>query len=136
MSDGPTIERDGDDLVIHIPMTFKRRGGRREIIVPEGLPGTRPRSTVQAPLVVALARAHRWQEWIEDGTYPSIAALAEAVGVDRTYVARLLNRTLLAPGLVEAALDGREPSGLSLEAIMQALPAAWTAQASAFSSVT
>ena len=38
----PTVRREGETLVIRNPMELKRRGGRKEIIVPEGLPGSRP----------------------------------------------------------------------------------------------
>ena len=41
-------------------MQLKKRGGRKEIIVPEGLPGTRlSKSRTQEPLITALARALR-----------------------------------------------------------------------------
>ena len=33
-----TIQRDGESIRIHIPLKFKRRGGRKEIITPDGLP--------------------------------------------------------------------------------------------------
>ena len=58
-----TLEREGDTVVIKIPMDLKRRCGRKEIIVPEGLPGTEQRkSPTQEPLVTALARAFHWQD--------------------------------------------------------------------------
>ena len=44
----------------------------------------------------------------------SIAELGRSLGVDPTYVGRILRLTLLAPDIVEAILDGHEPSGLSL----------------------
>ncbi len=68
MSERPSVERDGDTLVIRVPMKFKKRGGRKEIIVPEGLSGSRPsKSRAQEPLVTALARAFHWQELIDSG---------------------------------------------------------------------
>ncbi len=35
---------------------------------------------------------------------------------------------LLAPDLVEAIVDGREPSGLSLERLVKGMPMVWTEQ--------
>ena len=56
MSERPAVERDGETLVIRVPMRFKKRGGRREIIVPEGLSAARPsKSRAQEPLGTALA---------------------------------------------------------------------------------
>ncbi len=39
MNDRPTVECDVETLVIRVPMKFKKRGGRKEIIVPDGLSG-------------------------------------------------------------------------------------------------
>ncbi|MEE9140465.1 MAG: hypothetical protein V3U18_06780, partial [Alphaproteobacteria bacterium] len=76
-------------------------------------------------LAIAVARAHRWQEFLDQGRFASITELASALGVDFAYAARLLQLTLLAPDIVEAILDGREPSGLSLEKLKRGLPVAW-----------
>jgi hypothetical protein len=127
MNEGPTVERDGQ--VIRIPMTFKRRGGRKEIIVPEGLPaGPRSKSPTQEPLLVALARAFHWKELIDGGRYSSVTELARALDVDRSYVGRIIRLTLLAPDVVEAILRGVEPSGLSLERLTKRLPMLWSEQ--------
>jgi hypothetical protein len=110
-------------------MTFKTCGGRKEIIVPDGLPGTtRSKSPTQEPLITALARAFHWQELIDTGRYDSVTELADGLGVDRSYVGRILRLTLLAPDIVEAIVAGREPSGLSLERLTKRLPAAWGEQ--------
>ena len=113
-------------VVVTIPMNLKRRGGRKEIIVPEGLPGTLPtKSPTQEPLMTALARAFHWQELLDTGRYRSVTELAEALGLDRSYVSRILRLTLLAPDIVEAIVHGREPSGRSLERLVKGMPAAW-----------
>jgi len=67
----------------------------------------------QEPLITALPRAFHWQELIDRGKYSSISDLAEALGLDRSYVSRIMRLTLLAPEIVEAIVDGPEPSGLS-----------------------
>ena len=130
---GVGLEREGDQIVIRIPMDLKRRCGRKEIIVPEGLPGTeRPKSPSQEPLVTALARAFHWQELIDSGRYGSITELAEALGVDRSYVGRVIRLTLLAPDIVEAIVRGDEPSGLSLERLVKKMPMLWEEQRARF----
>ena len=120
-------------LVVSVPLTLKRRGGRKEVIAPGG--GTltslsRPRTN--ASLALTLARAHRWRDLLETRRYGSIRKLALELGVDSSYAARLLRLTLLAPDLVEAILDGTEPSGLSLEMLYRA-PADWEGQREALS---
>src|SRR5512132_3506221 len=75
-------------------------------------------------LIRALARAHRWQRLFEKGTYRSVAEIADAEGVTRSFVNRMMRLTLLAPDIVEAILEGRRPKGLLLEA-STGQPANW-----------
>jgi hypothetical protein len=62
---------------------------------------------------------------MEEGRYGSIRELAKAEGVDRNYVGRLLNLTLLAPDVVEAVLEGRAMDAVSLPGLVQPLPMEW-----------
>jgi hypothetical protein len=99
-------------VTVVVPMTVRRRGGRKQIIGPDGVPmrvgGDGVEETHGDPVLVkALARAFRWRRLLEEGRYGSIRELAKAEGVDRNYVGRLLNLTLLAPEVVEAVLEGR-----------------------------
>ena len=126
--DRPTLTTDGGCLRVRVPMTFKRRGGRKEIVVSEGLDAAAspaPRSA--DPLVVTIARAHRWKELLEIGRYTDITELAQAMGVNASYVGRLLNLTLLAPDIIETIVSGRDPGGLSLDRLYR-LPLAWEEQ--------
>jgi hypothetical protein len=109
-------------------MVLRRRGGRKEIVVSQGLP-RRQRSARQThgALVLAVVRGHRWKELLESNRYPSIDALAARMGADSSYVGRHLNLALLAPDIVEAILAGREPEGLSLEKLYR-LPLEWDEQ--------
>jgi hypothetical protein len=73
-------------------------------------------------------RAHRWRHRIESGRAKSITDLAEQEGVTDAYVCRLLPLTCLAPDIVEAILDGRQPKGLRLAELLGNAPLTWTAQ--------
>ena len=128
MNKGPAVERDGESIVIRIPMTLKRRSGQKQIIVPGGLSGDAPAKSVNQPLAVALARAYHWQDLIESGRYPSISALARALDVDRSYVGRTLRLTALAPDIVEAVLAGNEPDKMPLERLGKGVPVVWAEQ--------
>ena len=129
MPEEPWLSERDSLLILHVPMQFRRRGGRKEILPPPNGNGREPRtSPVYKPLAVAVARAHRWEELLEQGRFSSINELADAVGVDRGYVGRLLNLTLLAPDIVEMILDGREPSGLSLRQLNRIMPLQWNEQ--------
>lgn len=127
--DGPTVEQRDERTIIRIPMEFKRRGGRREIIVPEGLPvSASSKAGEPVPLVVAIARARRWLRLLEGGRYSDIADLARDLDVDRSYVSRLLRLALLAPDIVAAIVAGAEPSGLSFRSLIYKVPRGWDEQ--------
>ena len=132
MRDGATVERDGNDLVVRIPMKLRRRSGRKQIIVPDGLGDEQPSAPPQDAIVDALARAHHWQELIDEGRYTSITELAVALKLDRSYVGRILRLALLAPDIIEAILRGIEPSGLSLARLTKELPMLWVEQRKEF----
>jgi len=122
--------KDGQTVDVRVPMEFKTRSGRKEIILPPGAATTAdvgPRS----PLVVALARAYRWQRMIDTGEVKSLDALASANGVNRSYIGRILNLAGMAPDIIQAILQGREPSGLSLQTLTRDLPAQWGQQRTA-----
>jgi hypothetical protein len=104
-------------ITVRVPIAIRRRGGRKVIITPDGAAtlGAATMETRGDPaLVKALARAHRWQRLLEGGRYRSLRDLAAAEGVDRGYVGRLLQLTLLAPDIIGAMLDGRQPEALEL----------------------
>jgi hypothetical protein len=105
-------------LTMRIPIRLQRRGGRKLIIMPEGVAAPTHKPSRDETLVKALIRAHRWRRRIESGKAKSITDLAEQEGVTMAYVCRLLPLTCLAPDIVEAILDGRQPRELKLAAIL------------------
>jgi len=111
-------------------MTFKRRGGRKEIIVPQEYAGntpTKPQS--QDAMVVAIVRGHIWRDLLESGKVKTIAEIARANKVDGSYVSRMIDLTLLAPDIIEAILDGHEPPGISLARLTgMRIPPTWDEQ--------
>jgi hypothetical protein len=117
-----------DTLTIRIPMRLQRRGGRKLIMTPEGVAVSAPKPSRDETLVKALVRAHRWRRRIESGRAKSITDLAEHEGVTDAYVCRLLPLTCLAPDIVEAILDGRQPKGLRLAELLGNGPLAWEEQ--------
>ena len=118
------VEQDGNTLVISVPMEFKRRGGRKEIVVSGGAEPDEGREP--SSLAVAVARAFYWQEQLDAAVYASTTDLADKMGIDRSYVGRILKLAGLAPRLVEAILRGEEPGGLSVDGLAKDLPVGWS----------
>ena len=52
------IRHEGEAVVVHIPVRFRRRGGRKEIVLPSDA-HTTPDVGPRRPIVVALARGAR-----------------------------------------------------------------------------
>ena len=117
-----------DTLTIHIPIRLQRRGGRKLIMRPEGAAMPAPQPRRDDTLIKALVRAHRWRRRIEAGKAKSITDLAEHEGVTVAYVCRLLPLTCLAPDIVEAILDGRQPKELRLAEVLGNGPLGWEEQ--------
>ncbi len=116
-------------ITLHVPVTFRRRGGRKLVIGPEGTAApVTAKPAVDDTLVRTLVKAHRWRRRIETGKARSITDLAEQEKVTIAYVAKLLAFTGLAPDIVMAILDGRQPRGLSANRMLQTVPEAWDEQ--------
>jgi hypothetical protein len=94
-----------ETMTVHVPFRVVKRGGRKEMHLPEG--AAQPRRT-DSSLVKALARAFRWKRMLESGEFATIAELAEREGIAPSYMTRVLRLTLLSPDIVEAILDGKQ----------------------------
>ena len=130
---GREVWTEDGAIVIRIPMAFRKAGGRKEIILPEDAGATEPpKPQPQPPVVAALAKAMAWQKMMESGEVKSFEELGKREGVDRTYVRRILRLATLAPDIVEAIIDGTEPSGLSLRALSKNIPLMWDEQRKLF----
>ena len=114
-----------DTMTLHVPFRVVKRGGRKEMQLPEG--AAQPRRT-DSTLVKALARAFRWKRMLETGEFATIAELAEREGIAPSYMTRVLRLTLLAPDIVEAILDGRQGPEVTLARVMGPFPEKWEEQ--------
>src|SRR5688500_16946148 len=117
---------DGTTLVVRIPMRFRRRGGRKRIVAPDGseiAPVSRPQP--DGTLVKALGRAWRWQRMLDDGVYTSVSEIGDAENISKSYVSRILRLALLAPDIVESILARTTDQALMLEMLERPLPACW-----------
>ena len=130
------MTRDGRSMTVQVPLALRRRGGRKQVVVPEGWsgPAHAVRSTrVDGTLVKAIARAHRWQGMLEGGAFVTIEELARAERINPSYLARVLRLTLLAPEIVESILDGRhDPERVTLDRLMRPFPVEWGEQLQGF----
>lgn len=123
-----TATNEGRTLTVRVPLTLRKRGGRKEVVAPDGATWGTPRPRVDNTMVKAIARAHRWKRLLESGRFASVTELAEAEKINQSYLCRVLRLTLLAPDIVEAILDGRQPSKMQLEGLLRPIPSQWSLQ--------
>jgi hypothetical protein len=126
----PKIKSDERTVTVRVPISIRKRGGRKVVLAPDGTEYDRSRLRCQQAdnaMVKALARAFRWRQLLEDGTYTTIVEIADAEKINEAYVGRVLRLTLLAPAVIEA-LVGPRPPDISLSQLMCGFPIEWNAQ--------
>lgn len=116
-------------ITVRVPLTIRHRPGRKTVVTPM-TDGAAPVTTRADPaLVKALARAFRYQRMLDEGRYGSMTEMAAAEKIDRGYLGRLLQLTLLAPDTVAAILDGIQDGALTLPTLMAGFDLIWEFQA-------
>ncbi len=113
----------------HIPMTFRPRGGKKVIVLPDGSRGVvRREATIDNTMIKVIARGFRWQRLLYDGTYATIEDLAAAEKINPSYVSRILRLAYLSPTVVQAILEGSHPAWLTMKDLLEPLPMDWKQQ--------
>ena len=80
---------------------------------------------IDTTLVKALARAFRWRRMLETSVVSTVGEIAVREKINKSYVSRVLRLTLLAPDIVEAILDGRQPTEMTLRGLLKGVPVEW-----------
>ena len=135
LGDRPDVEKnslgalhgDSDSFSLLIEASLKRRGGEMRLVV--SAPSTP--DTVRQPipsLVQAVVRGHDWFEQIVQGEVTGGRAIGKLENLDQRYVSRILPCAFLAPDIVEAILDGRQPEDLTLDKLVARIPLDWEEQ--------
>jgi hypothetical protein len=131
------VKSDDRTITVRVPISIRKRGGRKLVLAPDGTPGGGHLfyQRADSALVKAIARAFRWRDMLENGVYATIKEIAAAEAINESYVARILRLTLLAPSIVESVVDGRQPPQITLPALLRRFPALWQVQRSTFQHV-
>lgn len=125
----PAASSQGPGVVI--PLTLKaqvkRCGGEMRLVIPPDVAGYIGKHPVPS-LLKALARGRQWYEWVVAGEVSGRRSIAQKVGLDERHVAQILGCAFLAPDIVGAILDGRQPSDLTWKKLTRHLPLSWVKQ--------
>jgi hypothetical protein len=114
-------------LARFVPMRMKRRGVEMRLIIDGDSTST---ARVDLPLLNATARAYRWSNDLLAGRARSIAEIARREHLTARHVRRVMRLAFLAPRIVKAIAEGRQPADLTTLAMTQRieLPPLWSAQ--------
>lgn len=120
-------------MTTDVPMSFRRRGGKAVIVLPDGTRAARQlEATVDNTMVKVIARAFRWQRLMNEGAYTSMDALAAAEKISPSYISRTVRLAYLAPEIVDAIVDGRHPPHLTTKDLLAPFPLEWGRQVDHF----
>ena len=113
-----------------VPLTIKHRQNRK-LLIPPAPDATGTAGGFDAPMIKTLGKAFYWKRLIDEGVYPTTADLARALKVETGWAAEVLRMTMLAPDIVEAIFEGRQPRHLNLHTLrgrQDLLPRDWGEQ--------
>ena len=113
---------ENGNLEITVNYVIRGISGRRRIIAPDG------RMDENEPLIVNIARAIRWQKYIDEGRFANTVEMAKSLGLDQGMVARTLRLAMLSPTIIHRIITGDIPKGVSLATLRVALPDSWKEQ--------
>jgi site-specific DNA recombinase len=122
----PPEQGSSEVILFNIEARIKRCGGEMRLVFPPDHPG--PTQAPASSLLKALARGRQWYEWIVAGEVLGQRAIAQRLGLNERYVGRVLECAFLAPDIVEAILDGRQPADLTFKKLTHRLPPSWIEQ--------
>ena len=107
-----------------VSMQMKRRGVEMRLVVGSGI------ARVDQALIKSIARAHKWYHDLISGRAHNMADIASKEGLDRSYVARVIDLAFLSPKIIESIMAGQQPAHLNIEKLAKQidLPLDWSEQ--------
>ena len=107
-----------------VPISLRKTARGRVIAIAENV------RTVQSqtPLLKAIGCGILWQQWLDDGLFDGVSALAKHLGKERAIVSHTLQLALLSPEIIHLAVIGALPDHVTLKTFKAGLPADWEEQ--------
>lgn len=125
----PFAEGDTPEIRTQLPFKLRHLGRKQTIVMDDG---NRAKEILDDPIPKAVMLAHQYAEMLESGKYTTVLQLAQAMKLDRSYVARTLNLINLAPEIIQVILNGTAPESLTLNKLNVNFPSDWSEQLTHF----
>ena len=84
------------------------------------------------PIQMALIQAHQGMAKLISGKATTMREIAKEYKMDRSFVARTLQLANLAPDIVKAIWENRQPVSLTLDKLRRGIPDSWEEQRKLF----
>jgi len=115
-------------LTIISPFQHRKRGVETKLIIGDAAPD------IDATLLRNIARAHRYFDMVKSGR--TFSEIADAEGVSKRRVQQLIELAFLAPDVIRAVREGRQPVGLTSDWLKRhAVSPVWSEQRDAFAAL-
>ena len=115
------------ECVLTVPCKLRRYAGQVKLHSTD-----EQASAPRLPIQTALIQAHQGMEQIISGKATTMRQIAQALNMDRSFVARTLQLANLAPDIVKAIWENRQPVSLTLEKLRRGIPDSWEEQRKLF----
>ncbi len=114
-------------VMITVRIALRRRGVEAKLVIADS---GKTQGQTDPQLCRLVARARLCFDQLASGEIPSVRIMAEHNGSHESDISRTLPLAFLAPDIVEAILDGRQPVELTAESLkrLRTLPTDWDAQ--------
>ncbi len=120
-----------EETVLHCPVVKVRLGHALRLILPPSTPAVPPRAR-DGKLVQLVAEAHAARKLVLENAGRTVASIAADHGRCRTRLAKLVGLSCLAPDIVTAIVEGRQPAKLTPNVLTTIdLPLSWREQRAA-----
>lgn len=125
----PAGDLPGPRIVMTLPATRVRRGHQLRLIIPGPQVLTIVPARRNEKLVALIAEAHEARKLILAEPDKSVASIAVGHGRCRTRLGKLVGLSCMAPDIVTAIVEGRQPATLTARTLQGIdLPLAWADQ--------
>lgn len=118
-------------ICLTIDAKLRRSGSEVHLVVPPSSDNQSP-AHPNSSLIKAVVRAHNWYNNVLRGESFDQASLAKHAGLTERYVGKVFGCAFLAPDIVQAILEGRQPRDLTFQRLCSDIPMSWAQQREQF----
>ena len=118
----------GGQMVTFVPLQVKRRQTRCLLVPPPGEASASLTTSFDQSLIRTVGKAFYWQKLMDSTEGLTMTELAKQLKLEVAWVAEAMRMTRLAPDILAAIVEGKQPRYLNLQAVRRGIPLDWQEQ--------